>query len=63
MKQAVPWVFALLASITSVTLHVDAQGVRVELKRTQHQLAAVQDQFELATAQDLYLEPASCAPN
>lgn len=51
MKQAAPWVFALLASITSVTLHIDAQGVKVELKRTQQQLAEAQDNnFALASA-------------
>jgi len=51
MKQAAPWVFALLASITSVSFHIDAQGVKVELKRTQQQLAAAQqDNFGLASA-------------
>ena len=50
MKQVAPWVFAALASITSVTLHIDAQGVKVELKRTQQQLAEAQNNFGLATA-------------
>lgn len=63
MKQAAPWALVLLASITSVTLHIDAQGVRLELKRTQQELAAAQELFELATAQPLYLERESCAPN
>jgi len=52
MKQVAPWVFAALASITSVTLHIDAQGVKVELKRTQQQLAEAQNNnnFGLASA-------------
>lgn len=51
MKQAAPWVFALLASITSVSFHIDAQGVKVELKRTQQQLAEAQNNnFGLASA-------------
>jgi hypothetical protein len=40
-----------LGSITSVSFHVDAQGVRIELQRTQQQLAeAQQDNFGLASA-------------
>jgi hypothetical protein len=52
MKQAAPWVFAALASLTTVSVHFDAQGVKVELKRTQQQLAAAQqqDNFGLASA-------------
>jgi hypothetical protein len=46
-----PWVLAALGSITSVSFHVDAQGVRIELQRTQQQLAeAQQDNFGLASA-------------
>ena len=46
-----PWVVAMLASITSVSFHIDAQGVKIELKRTQEQLASLQnDNFGLASA-------------
>jgi hypothetical protein len=51
MKQAAPWVFAALASLTSVSIHFDSQGVKVGLKRTQEQLAEAQDNnFALASA-------------
>jgi hypothetical protein len=51
MSQAAPWVFALLASITSVSFHFDTQGVKLELKRTQEQLAdAKNNTFGLASA-------------
>ncbi len=50
MKAVVPWLVALLASITSVSFHFDAQGVKVELKRTQQQLAqATSNNFQLAS--------------
>lgn len=45
-----PWVLAALTSITSVSFHFDAQGVKVELKRTQQQLAEAQNNFSLASA-------------
>jgi hypothetical protein len=51
MKQAAPWVFAALASLTTVSVHFDSLGVKVELKRTQEQLAEAQDNnFSLASA-------------
>jgi hypothetical protein len=51
MARFAPWVLAALASITSVSFHVDAQGVKIELKRTQEQLASLQnDNFGLASA-------------
>jgi hypothetical protein len=50
-KPPKPWVVAMLASITSVSFHIDAQGVKIELKRTQEQLASLQnDNFGLASA-------------
>jgi len=57
MIKFAPWVFAFMASITSVSFHMDAQGVKVELKRTQEQLASLQnDNFSLASAGCLELE-------
>jgi hypothetical protein len=51
MSKVMPWVVAMLASITSVSFHIDAQGVKIELKRTQEQLASLQnDNFGLASA-------------
>jgi len=51
MTQAAPWALALLASLTTVSVHFDAQGVKVELKRTQDQLAAAEKgNFGLASA-------------
>jgi hypothetical protein len=51
MKQAAPWVIAAFASLSSVSFHFDAQGVKVELKRTQQQLAEAQNNnFGLASA-------------
>lgn len=45
-----PWALAALTSITSVSFHFDAQGVKVELKRTQQQLAeATDNNFQLAS--------------
>lgn len=47
-----PWVLAALTSITSISFHFDAKGVRIELQRTQQQLAEAQsqDNFSLASA-------------
>jgi hypothetical protein len=57
MSKVIPWVVAMLASITSVSFHIDAQGVKIELKRTQEQLASLQnDNFALASAECMELE-------
>jgi hypothetical protein len=53
----------MLASITSVSFHVDAQGVKIELKRTQEQLASLQnDNFGLASAAMFAPVPADLLP-
>lgn len=56
MTRYAPWLIALLASITSVKFSMDAEGVRIELNRTQQRLAAAENEFQLASCDSINLE-------